>query len=133
MLGGGREKKGGEEISCGIYSRGKGELIKVPPHAKVPVCTDMVLTNKKKTTYLRVHIVRVDRTGNPRVQWAGPWNISAQRFLPALGFMDSRLNGWCRCRALTTAPLCRCNILRGCKHQPGCQREQLSLFKAVSF
>lgn len=59
---------------------------------------------------------------------SGPWNISALRSLALLGFIDFRLNGWCRCRAQT-----RCNILLGNKHQPGCQREQLLLFRAVSF
>ncbi len=61
------------------------------------------------------------------------WNISALWFLAVPGFIDFKLNGWCRCRAQTTALLCRSNILPSNKHQPGCQHEQLLLFKAVSF
>lgn len=62
-----------------------------------------------------------------------PWNISALWFHAGLGFIDFRLNGWCRCSAQTTALFCRCNILQSNKHQPGCQHEQLLLFKAVTF
>lgn len=76
--------------------------------------------------------------GSCGVRWQkrqpqGPVNISAPWFLAVAGFIDFRLNGWCRCRAQTTALLCRCNILLSNKHQPGCQHEQLLLFKAVSF
>lgn len=76
--------------------------------------------------------------GSRGVRWQKrqPWSpvsISAPSFLPALGFIDFRLNGCCRCRAETTALLCWCNILLSNKHQPGCQHKQLVLFRAVSF
>lgn len=62
-----------------------------------------------------------------------PRNIWAAWFHAGLGFIDFRLNGWCRCSKPTTTLSCTCNILLSNKHQPGCLREQLSLFKALSF
>lgn len=86
--------------------------------------------------YALRHICTVGSHGDgkkqPRVRRAGCGTF--QLCDPTmLGFIDFRLNGWCRCRAQTSALLCRCDILLGNKHQPGCQREQLLLFKAVSF
>lgn len=49
-------------------------------------------------------------------------------FTTAVGFIDPWVNGWCRCRAQTTASLCCCNILQNNKHGLGCHHKQHSYY-----
>lgn len=113
----------------------RGQLIKAPPHVKVPVCTHKqtyIHTLRKKNTYLRIHMAWVDEWRQHKGPASELRSVSALKFLTVPGFIDFSLNGWCRCRAQTSALLSQCNILLGNKHQPGCQHKQLLLFKVVS-
>jgi len=47
-----------------------GQLIKAPPHAKVPSQSRTCMCTNT-TTYLRGHVVCGDSGGKPRAQWAG--------------------------------------------------------------
>lgn len=116
----------------------QGQWIKAPPprHGFQLTQTTYSICNKKNK-HAKVRVVSGDRKAEPffsGVQRAGRRAFRLPRSsLPAPGFIDWRLNGWCRCRAETTALLCWCNILLSNKHQPGCQHKQLILFRAVSF
>lgn len=95
--------------------------------------TDKHTCARTKTHIWRFTWCKVTEETNPGSREQAMEHFSSVMPRSVIGFIDFRLNGWCRCRAQTTALLWQCNILLSNKHQPGCQHEQLLLFKAVSF